>query len=635
MPKTSANNDTLSDHLSETNFFLNGHMQKKCITSSYILEYYTRQFLYIKSILVKLNANSDKIFSNLVKIESDYNFIKLSKPKNKKFKTIFFVKKNNIKLLESSGYNTNINLGGFNDTYFCLQNYYKVDKLTFFKKNNCFCNNKNTLSVPCKVSPGFNHTKIFYKTFDLKLVIMIQNSNNNFRKRNNFNNILLNKINLIKVKNLLFNKKISTILNALSIYSPFTFQIFNFNFIYIVYLISKNIIFYSYKKKTINLTNKNLTYVAAWSPPTIQVGAHILKTLKIKNILKYYINSIICSSLSKLLFAYDTNKIYYFNNTLSNKNYLIKNLIKKNTNEPLSILISFLNLYNRFFNFLDFQYKFILLSSEFLFGTIFSNSCMVAAYHAAKKNHPGDHLAIKKKFKNRINRSLTPNIFISKINSYHKKLEHLYLPAYNIRNHNGAASPKMITQQQQTRLLHERKYSHWLNSLCNTETKYLKIYLSNKCQHCHQLQHALLFWRPCKQKGSCRWPLNKSFINNLILKNIQVGENEVYFPVSKNYIFTNLWVLQKKKHNNKSLSWIFKKYWFRTFFKTIFVTAKKHSNNRKVKIELKLKKNINILFFKNLISSNNYLKLFKIKKEFKSIYNSAIFLNTKFLDSLS
>ena len=58
-----------------------------------------------------------------MKIESDYNFIKLSKPKNKKFKTIFFVKKNNIKLLESSGYNTNINLGGFNDTYFCLQNY--------------------------------------------------------------------------------------------------------------------------------------------------------------------------------------------------------------------------------------------------------------------------------------------------------------------------------------------------------------------------------------------------------------------------------------------------------------------------------------------------------------------------------
>ena len=96
------------------------------------------------------------------------------------------------------------------------------------------------------------------------------------------------------------------------------------------------------------------------------------------------------------------------------------------------------------------------------------------------------------------------------------------------------------------------------------------------------------------------------------------NENKCY-PFQKNLI-KQLWLLKKKKHNNRSLFWLFKKYFLKTTFReflfnSIYGFPEKGPQNIKKSLILKTHR----LFFKNLlvidrlsVQSPNYLiKLFK------------------------
>jgi hypothetical protein len=101
---------------------------------------------------------------------------------------------------------------------------------------------------------------------------------------------------------------------------------------------------------------------------------------------------------------------------------------------------------------------------------------------------------------------------------------------------------------------------------------------------------------------------------------------------NKNYLFQKniikqLWLLKKKKHNNRSLFWLFKKYFLKTTFREFLFNSisgfpQKGQKNIKTSLILKTHR----FFFKNLlvidrlaVQSPNYLiklfKNFKIKEQ--------------------
>ena len=71
-----------------------------------------------------------------------------------------------------------------------------------------------------------------------------------------------------------------------------------------------------------------------------------------------------------------------------------------------------------------------------------------------------------------------------------------------------------------------------------------------------------------------------------------------------------LWLLKKKKYNNKSLLWIFQKYWLKTIFKVFFLFIK--VDRKRANLEMKLQQQNNRIFLKNLLSTNNYIRTFKV-----------------------
>jgi hypothetical protein len=293
----------------------------------------------------------------------------------------------------------------------------------------------------------------------------------------------------------------------------------------------------------------------------------------IKKFLKYYINSIILKIYSKLLKISfkKTDLLFYYNNQ-----YLTKNLIKKSANQTASILLIYINLYYRFCGFF---------------------------YRKYKKN-------IKILFTEGENCLISERVLLSfPTNSY--SMLHKFYSKKNIINIFSHASVRIawdLSSGQVKKLLKSNQFFLW-------QEKYFVFSLDYPFKHISKIKNIIYQCVRSMHKNSFRVSLLT--LNQCVHFKFLFEKKKIILDYNK-----QLWLLKKKKHNHKSLFWIFKKYWFKTAFKVFFF--KKHFKKNTLKnfatenisiIKIIVKRKKNRFFFKNLLSSNNYIKIFEILKK--------------------
>ena len=286
------------------------------------------------------------------------------------------------------------------------------------------------------------------------------------------------------------------------------------------------------------LKNLKVTYAIFYFSKSVQNK----KKFSFKLILNNYIKNLIINCLLKLINIYFYSS---FNNLIVNtKNYLVKKILIRNSNKPLSIIINFNNFYNRFFNI-----YFILLNYYFFVPNLSNQIC--------------DNLV-----KNLILRTLNYTVLIKKKN-------------YNFDNSKEFKKNIIYT------------LAAWDNSTSGV----LFVPYPKGEDHLHGR------WRLCSHVNSTMQPviLNKSSKIN-----------------QQTSLINKLLLIIKKKHNNKSNSWVLNKYLFKTFYKLLFIkTEYQHFNKvynnfnmqkltffKKKKSVLKLKKKSNNYCFKNILVKN-------------------------------
>jgi hypothetical protein len=219
--------------------------------------------------------------------------------------------------------------------------------------------------------------------------------------------------------------------------------------------------------------------------------------------------------------------------------FLIKNLIKKSSNQTVSVLIQIINIYNRFFN---------------VFKRNFNNT-----KHFGLNNYWDiyEYFNLKKTQSNTWN-----NFYVA---SGHVAIT---------TDHPGMQADIIFSS---------KKFDTLIPFNSNMIIKWLNILKPTFKKRNYFFKYSINFFIKVKKK------LNKRDNKNIFL-NLSF------------YFNKQLWQLTKKKHNNKSLLWINSKYWFEISYKVIFFSkAKKRLPFTKHLVFSNLKENKKRFFFKNLL----------------------------------
>ena len=356
-------------------------------------------------------------------------------------------------------------------------------------------------------------------------------------------------------------------------------------------------------------------------------------------------------------------KVSKINQKISNKKlldikslFLIKNLIKKSSNQTVSVLIQIINLYSRFFK--VFKNKSSFDNSKHFFLNTF---WYIYQFFNLKKfqskklvNFFFENYILNLKHKNII-LSFTKLLTIVKSNdrniikwldiiqpSWYKSFSLLcnfYEFNYIIRS-NGRKYYLSINQIFKPKLdiklcwikqhvpESEDQTAAW--SMPNIQTVFFFSWLHGRQRPCSCPVPKGLYQRLCNwlrkqlQKDIISYKLKKKLklpTNLFIKKKLNKREKKDKY---KNLLFNfnkQLWQLKKKKYTNKPLLWLYRKYWFEIFFKIIYLKK----NNKKIPANKEivfyfLKETRKRFFSKNLlkikknVSANDQITNYNIKR---------------------
>jgi hypothetical protein len=260
-------------------------------------------------------------------------------------------------------------------------------------------------------------------------------------------------------------------------------------------------------------------------------------------------------------------KILYHKNL-----FLIKNLIKKGTNQKVSILIRIINIYFRFFKSVnDYNQN----SCQDFISNSFLNIYQFLKFklNQAQLYHVESRLLFTIKDLQHSCFSIMDTV--STAYSYNPRKYKLYAPLQD----------EVFFKQQQSCFASCSPYK-LKESLI--DSKYLEFKKKSQEKNKNYLKSFI-----------------KSFLN---IKNDLDKQNKKNFDLSQLSIYQNkqLWKLKKKTHNNKSLLWIFRKYWLNFFFKVLLFKTISSLNNKL--FVFFFKKRTKTVFFKRLLSKQGYKK---------------------------
>ena len=302
-----------------------------------------------------------------------------------------------------------------------------------------------------------------------------------------------------------------------------------------------------------------------------------LTKFKIKK--KLY-SKIIFKIFDKVLKTFMINLKIYRKKFLSIKNiFLIKNLIKKSPNQAETIFIQLINIYLRFFNLKKNQStKYIEFSkSSYILNT---STAMTFSfrYLSETKGHGGEFGII--------NCFRKLNIVIN-------------------------TNPKMIIK--------------WFRVI---ESKFYKmdtfiIYSDQLLVYPTPIIKKTVLNFNCLKKNIISTKLETFFLRlerNLFLKRFHKKHNKTISLNLEIFLNKQLWQIIKKKHNSKSVLWIYNKYWLEIFFRKFFF--KKNILQNKKKFLFCSYESKKRFFFKNLLFKSKTLRMNKciLKKKIKNLY---------------
>jgi len=348
--------------------------------------------------------------------------------------------------------------------------------------------------------------------------------------------------------------------------------IFNMNYVFISTL--------NFFKKEV-LKNLKLIYINFYFPKLVQNK----KKISFKLILNNYIKNLIINCLLKLINIYFYS--FFKNLILNTKNYLVKKILIRNSNKPLSVIINFNNFYNRFFNL-----YFLLLNYYFSLPNLSNQIC-------------------NNLLKNLILRTLNYTVLIKKKNynfdnSKEFKKNIIYTPAWNLfqclfhlRDEKGLKPPIKQEARDETGTDHVSEFTPHVLMFSGPST----------CMGCSRGDRPRKLDHAVTSKGGD----HVSSTMQIVISNKLSKTNQ------QTSIINKFLSIIKKKHNNKSNSWVLDKYLFKTFYKLLFIKTEYQNFNKlyitfntqkltffkKKSLFLKLKKKSNNYSFKNILVKNN------------------------------
>lgn len=374
----------------------------------------------------------------------------------------------------------------------------------------------------------------------------------------------------------------------------------------------------------------------------------------IKKLLKYYINDITYLIFLKLLKRIFLTENYSFLIYLKTSWLSIKNLIKKSANQTSTILLVFINLYYRFLKFLSFYYfNMTLQSSNFNLKTSLDENILADCSMFYKKNIDNlFELAVPA-----TNSCLNKNQMIS----FYKKNS-----SYYIFRAAGCQTGKKklnvlgwITNQPEPMFIAfswQIEEFSWLSNyytdsqMIEQSQLFYPFCIFDQVQRAEDIPVSINF----RQAVGVPFSLSLSWLSNIYCKlsmnpvssqkfNYKNNEQPAKCYPVQNKLLKQLWLLKKKKHNNRSLFWLFKKYFLKTTFReliynNIFSFPQRGSLAKNIKMSLILK--THRLFFKNLLVFNwlpvqsskyfikpfNNVKITELKNQNRAL---VVFINTK------
>ena len=274
----------------------------------------------------------------------------------------------------------------------------------------------------------------------------------------------------------------------------------------------------------------------AWSLLTTQAATIISNRNNSYRVKENLDNKIIIKIFDKVLNTLAiktyTKKLFEIKNL-----FLIKNLIKKSSNQTVSVLIQLINTYNRFFK---------------VFKQNFNNT---------------KHFALNNYF----------NIYTYEFFNLNKSESNMWK--------NSTAWSLLLRNMEADIIFSSKKFDTLIRFNSNRIIKWLNILKPRLKKINYFLKSSIKFFIKVKKKLNKRD--NKNILFNLSF-----------------YFNKQLWQLKKKKHNNKSLLWIYSKYWFEINYKLLFFNfakLKKRLPFTKNLVFSNFKENKKRFFFKNLL----------------------------------